>query len=157
MRIYLAGPLFTQAERRWNRELADVLTKLKPDLEVILPQDEEIEPLDNKPDFAEIFRRNLELIENSDAVVAILDGSDSDSGTAWECGYAYAKGKLIIGVRTDFRTSEDGNLNTMLGQSLDLVFQESLNENIVELSKKIIERLEANFVGAYDHTPKDKS
>ncbi|MGE5444311.1 MAG: nucleoside 2-deoxyribosyltransferase [Ignavibacteriales bacterium] len=142
MKIYLAGPLFTQAERRWNRELAAALAKLKPDLEIILPQDIKIEFRNNNPDFAAIFKRNVESIENSDAIVAILDGSDSDSGTAWECGYAYAKGKPLIGVRTDFRASEDENLNAMLSQSSDVVFQESVNENIVELSKKIIERLE---------------
>lgn len=142
MKIYLAGPLFTQAERRWNRELAAVLVKLKPNLHIILPQDMEIEFLGNEPDFTTIFRRNVESIEISEAVVAILDGSDSDSGTAWECGYAYAKGKPVIGVRTDFRISENGNLNAMLSQSAYVVFQESLNEDIVELGKKIIEKLE---------------
>lgn len=142
MKIYLAGPLFTQAERRWNRELAAALTKLKPDLEIILPQDVETEFRDGRSDFAAIFRRNVESIEISDAIVAILDGSDSDSGTAWECGYAYAKDKPVIGVRTDFRVSENENLNAMLSQSSDVVFQESLNEDIVELSKKIIGRLE---------------
>ncbi len=142
MKIYLAGPLFTQAERRWNRELAAVLVKLKPNLHIILPQDMEIEFRGNEPDFTTIFRRNVESIEISEAVVAILDGSDSDSGTAWECGYAYAKGKPVIGVRTDFRISENGNLNAMLSQSAYVVFQESLNEDIVELGKKIIEKLE---------------
>ncbi|MER3447077.1 MAG: nucleoside 2-deoxyribosyltransferase [Candidatus Dadabacteria bacterium] len=142
MKIYLAGPLFTQAERRWNRELAAALVKLKPDLEIILPQDVESEFRDDRLDFNAIFRQNIESIEISDAIVAILDGSDSDSGTAWECGYAYAKGKPVISVRTDFRASEDGNLNAMLSQSSDIVFQKSLNEDIVELGKKIIERLE---------------
>lgn len=33
---------------------------------------------------------------------AVLDGVDVDSGTAWEIGYAYARGKPIIGLRTDF-------------------------------------------------------
>jgi nucleoside 2-deoxyribosyltransferase len=142
MKIYLAGPLFTQAERRWNRELAAALTKLKPDLEIILPQDVETEFRDDRSDFTAIFRRNVESIEISDAIVAILDGSDSDSGTAWECGYAFAKDKPVIGVRTDLRVSENENLNAMLSQSSDVVFQESLNEDIVELSKKIIGRLE---------------
>jgi nucleoside 2-deoxyribosyltransferase len=142
MKIYLAGPLFTQAERRWNRELAAALTKLKPDLEIILPQDVETEFRDGRSDFTAIFRRNVESIEISDAIVAILDGSDSDSGTAWECGYAFAKDKPVIGVRTDLRVSENENLNAMLSQSSDVVFQESLNEDIVELSKKIIGRLE---------------
>ncbi len=36
-------------------------------------------------------------------VVALLDGQDVDSGTCIELGYAYAKGKKIFGLLTDFR------------------------------------------------------
>ncbi|MCH8030034.1 MAG: hypothetical protein IH874_08915 [Candidatus Dadabacteria bacterium] len=39
IKIYLAAPLFSQVERRWNRELASVLLEQNPDTEVILPQD----------------------------------------------------------------------------------------------------------------------
>ncbi len=31
-----------------------------------------------------------------------MDGTDPNSGTCWECGYAYRK-KAIIVFRTDFR------------------------------------------------------
>ncbi len=57
---------------------------------------------------------SLDAINHSDAVVAILDGADSDSGTCIEIGYAKAKGKLIIEVRTDFRSGEDRGLNLMV-------------------------------------------
>jgi nucleoside 2-deoxyribosyltransferase len=40
-------------------------------------------------------------------VVAILDGVDVDSGTAAEIGYAFAKGRPILGYRGDFRLSAD--------------------------------------------------
>lgn len=53
-----------------------------------------------------------------------------------------AKWKPVVDVRTNFLASEDENLNAMLSQSSDTVCQKSLNEDIVELSKKIIERLE---------------
>ena len=48
-----------------------------------------------------------ESIRNADGVVAILDGVDVDSGTAAEVGYAYALGKRIYGLRTDFRLAGD--------------------------------------------------
>lgn len=147
MKIYLAAPLFTQAERRWNRELARTIGQLKPELEIILPQDGEVPLRHGKPDFVTIFRRNLAALESCSVVVAILDGSDADSGTAWECGYAFAKGKRVIGVRTDFRISEDEYLNLMLKESSELVFQESLNEDIVQLARRIIERLEGQEAG----------
>jgi nucleoside 2-deoxyribosyltransferase len=52
-------------------------------------------------------RRNAELIEESDALFAILDGADVDSGTAAEVGYAAARGKPIVGVREDLRQTGD--------------------------------------------------
>lgn len=55
----------------------------------------------------EIGRSNVERIEASDGVFAILDGVDVDSGTAAEIGYGYAKGKIVSGLRTDFRLAGD--------------------------------------------------
>ena len=54
-----------------------------------------------------LFRANVEGIESADAVVAILDGADADSGTSWECGYAFKAQRPVIGVRTDIRAGGD--------------------------------------------------
>jgi len=56
---------------------------------------------------AEIGKINQDHIDRSDIVFAVLDGVDVDSGTASEIGYAYAREKLIIGYRGDFRLSAD--------------------------------------------------
>jgi nucleoside 2-deoxyribosyltransferase len=48
-------------------------------------------------------RRNAELIDRCDGVLAVLDGTDVDSGTAAEIGYARARGKPVVGLRTDLR------------------------------------------------------
>lgn len=50
---------------------------------------------------------NEERIRASDAAFAILDGVDVDSGTASEIGFAYALGKPVVGLRTDFRLAGD--------------------------------------------------
>ena len=55
----------------------------------------------------EIGQKNQHAIDECDAVVAVLDGSDVDSGTAAEIGYAFAKNKPILGYRSDFRLSAD--------------------------------------------------
>nr|MDO8083306.1 nucleoside 2-deoxyribosyltransferase [Candidatus Sigynarchaeum springense] len=56
----------------------------------------------------EIGKRNAEAIERSTCVIAILDGGfDVDSGVAAEIGYAAGKGKMIFGLRTDFRPGGD--------------------------------------------------
>lgn len=55
----------------------------------------------------ELGRSNAERIDRSDAVFAILDGVDVDSGTAAEIGYGFARGKRACGLRTDFRLAGD--------------------------------------------------
>ncbi|MBA2718827.1 MAG: nucleoside 2-deoxyribosyltransferase [Chloroflexi bacterium] len=120
MKLYFAGPLFTSAERAWNDDLTTTLRA--GGHEVFLPQDKE--PGKDAPG---IFSSDVGGIDWADALVAIMDGADPDSGTAWECGYADGK-KPILLVRTDFR-AEAGTgapYNAMLTESatirLDLPF-----------------------------------
>ena len=56
---------------------------------------------------AEIARTNHAAIDRCDALFAVLDGVDVDSGTAAEIGYAFARGKPIIGYRGDVRLAAD--------------------------------------------------
>lgn len=111
MRIYFAGPLFSNAERDWNVRLAVALTEAGH--EVFLPQVQE----QGKP-AAAVFQTDVDAIDRADVVLAIMDGPDPDSGTAWECGYAYGK-KPIVLVRSDFRVWPDDEMpyNPMLTQS----------------------------------------
>ena len=51
----------------------------------------------------QIFYDNLDAMNDSDLMVAILEGAQVDDGTAWEIGYFFSRGKRIIGIRTDFR------------------------------------------------------
>lgn len=113
-RIYLAGPLFTSAEREWNVQLCKLL--MGYGFDVWLPQLHEPREKTAKA----IFEMDVKGLEWAEAVVAIMDGPDPDSGTCWEVGWAYAMGKPILGVRTDFRGSGEGNLcpyNLMLSES----------------------------------------
>lgn len=112
MRIYFAGPLFTAAERDWNAALAGALRAAGH--EVFLPQEQE---RGRTP--AGIFATDVEGIDWADGVVAIMDGADPDSGTAWEVGYAYGK-KPIVLVRTDIRSDAGrggSGYNAMLTES----------------------------------------
>jgi nucleoside 2-deoxyribosyltransferase len=57
----------------------------------------------------EIAARNVTELLAADAVLAVLDGADVDSGVAAEVGYAVARGKTVIGLRTDDRATADSN------------------------------------------------
>ena len=43
----------------------------------------------------EVFKMDVAAIQDCDMLFAVYDGLYSDSGTAWEIGYAYALGKDI--------------------------------------------------------------
>ncbi|MGB7283194.1 MAG: nucleoside 2-deoxyribosyltransferase [Candidatus Acidiferrum sp.] len=116
MRIYLAGGLFTLAERLFNNELATQL-RLKG-YAVFNPQENEPREFST----GAIFTMDKSGIDRSDVILANMDGADPDSGTAWECGYGYAKGKMVVTYRTDFRSVGEAKLceyNIMLWEGSD--------------------------------------
>ena len=141
MEIYLAGPLFTQAERRWMRELAQLLRGYE--YPVFLPQDDAGTPLlQSPPDYHGAFELCRDAVERADVVVAVVDGPDADSGTAWECGFAYARGKPVVAIRSDFRGGEDSGLNLMLRRSSVQVIEHPATE---EELKPLAERVHASL------------
>ena len=151
MRLYFAGPLFTQAERGWNHRVAMALRLLGHS--VFLPQ-EAVTCLDSL-DADTIFRLDVDGVRSAQAVVAILDGADPDSGTAFECGLAYALRIPIVAVRTDFRAGGDalpgqaiGTINLMLSQAASAIVSipnpdASLDEIVAGISQ-VLDVLELN-------------
>jgi nucleoside 2-deoxyribosyltransferase len=120
-RIYMASPLGFAAST--TAFMDEAVSRLSEIVAVENPWDdvrfvsefEEIATLDSYAERVarlqtintELGRTNTERIDKSDAVMAILDGVDVDSGTAAEIGYAFAKGKKVYGIRTDFRLAGD--------------------------------------------------
>ena len=120
MRVYTAGPLgFSEAGRPFHARIVDTLEQLghtvldpwdfAPDKIVAvaaLPYGQDKKRAWNELN-AQIGKRNEQLIDSCDVVLAVLDGVDVDSGTAAEVGYAYARGKRVLGYRGDFRLASD--------------------------------------------------
>jgi nucleoside 2-deoxyribosyltransferase/predicted secreted protein len=120
-RVYLAAPLFSRAEKEYNISLAKLLSSYF--FEVYLPQEvgDDSHHRD-QVEHREIFARHIRELENTDVVVAVIDGPDADSGTAWEMGYAFAHLIPVIALRTDFRMAgRHEHVNLMLEQSAVLV------------------------------------
>jgi nucleoside 2-deoxyribosyltransferase len=110
--IYVAGPLFTQAEIAFNSQLAAQLRSAG--YSIYLPQDE----CSGVTDPRELFAICMKGLDGASLVLVILDGTDADSGSCFEMGYAYGQGIPIVGLRTDFRGSgEHLGLNLMLTHS----------------------------------------
>ncbi|MDR3554971.1 MAG: nucleoside 2-deoxyribosyltransferase [Syntrophobacteraceae bacterium] len=147
MKVYLAGPLFTQSQRDWLRKLKNDLEILTASrncpVNVIWPYElitpAEIDSL-GKQARQEIFSRCKSHLDDADVLIALLDGPQVDDGTAWEIGYFYAKrgpGQNIMGIRTDFRQageSEGAVVNAMIEMACDRVVRsgEALLESWAE-------------------------
>lgn len=101
-RLYIAGPLFNTHERWYLEQIASALetagyTTYLPHRDAGLVDKDK--PLDRR----RIFRADLEGLDSCDGCVALLTGSDHDSGTAAELGYMYARQKPCIGITDDMR------------------------------------------------------
>lgn len=73
------------------------------------PFDKELENNETPNDefVKNIVIKNLKDISNCDIVIANLNsfrGAEPDSGTIFECGYAHAKGKIIIGYKNRLKS-----------------------------------------------------
>ncbi|NPV63771.1 MAG: nucleoside 2-deoxyribosyltransferase [Methanotrichaceae archaeon] len=114
-RIYLSGPIFSQAEIEWAAKARAFLEeRFGERVEVIWPHEIACGTS------GEIFASNLSALQDCGLMIAVLEGAQVDDGTAWEIGYFYARGGPILGIRTDFRKAgerSDSRVNAMIEQS----------------------------------------
>jgi len=104
MKVYIAGKLTSESEREKLEELTRIIKKIG--FETFLPH-RDIGICEGIDDVARIFKGDvIDGFKDCSLVVALLDGLHIGAGTAWELGYAYAKGIPIIGLKTDEPISE---------------------------------------------------
>lgn len=99
MKIYLASPFFDEQETTIYNNVIELLRK--ENLDVFVPREHTIPNGWDMPNhlWAEnVFAVDYVALSQSDIVVVLNFGMYSDSGTAWECGCAYAMGKQVINV-----------------------------------------------------------
>ena len=114
-KAYVAGPLFDEGERWWIEKVEQLV--VDAGFATFLPHRDN--PDKNADNVGEIFANDRRGIDECDVVVASLNGLTTDDGTAWELGYAFALGKPIIGLHTDWRRRfDDEVVNLMIECSL---------------------------------------
>ena len=122
MRLYVAGPLFSEAERSWLDALAAQLRASGFDCFV---------PHEQFPELADVtveavFRIDAGGLRSAHALVAWLDGAMVDDGTACEIGMfaelvrsGGAQYRGIVGIATDLRL-ERRRERSVVGDGLNL-------------------------------------
>ena len=88
-----------------------------------------------------MFQADKKGIDECDLVVLLYYGLYSDSGTAWECGYAFAKNKPVVVVHC--QNTQKNNLMVVFGAAANL-------ENIDELQTYDFENI--SKTDFYGHT-----
>lgn len=100
MKVYLASPFFNDEEKNVYRNVIDIL-RSQENIDLFVPQEHTIPnawDLSNRVWAENVFAVDLLALQKAEVVVVLNFGMYSDSGTAWECGYAYALGKKVINV-----------------------------------------------------------
>ncbi len=104
MKIYLAGPdIFRPDSQQWAEQARELCRRYG--FEPLTPTDP---PATGNP--SEIFQANISLIRKAQIVVANLNpfrGTEPDSGTCFELGYAAGLGKRLFGYISSSETVVD--------------------------------------------------
>lgn len=133
-KVYIAGKIWTESEKE-QLEAIDKLCK-KLELQTFLPH-RDVGFAEHVTDAQKIFKGDIvEGFKDVSLVIACLDGLHVGAGTAWELGYAYARGIPAIGLKTD-ESIEEGfeYLSSILIASMPIV------SSLEELEKKIREKI----------------
>lgn len=116
MKIYIASAMFNSVEKARITKVANLMRQMGHT--VYVPHEFKISNADSLPnkDWAnEVFITDLYHLDEADAVYYFCEGMNGDIGAAWECGYAYAKGKKIFVDELNY-TPE---ISLMVGQCSD--------------------------------------
>jgi len=76
-----------------------------------------------------MFTNNVKHMDWCDFVVGIYHGKDSDSGTAWELGYAYGTNKPVILIHV----GEDSNLMCHEGAFVNLTMNDLKTYDFIDM------------------------
>ncbi|MCD6427840.1 MAG: nucleoside 2-deoxyribosyltransferase [Caldisericaceae bacterium] len=137
MKVYVAEPLFTPGERRYAEEIDALVRDLG--FNTYLPHRDAGVFERGKSSSRTFFENDLKELKECAFVVAILNGTDVDSGTAWEIGYAYAIGKPVYGILEDTRKPTLDLLNPMIVNSIVKI---ALNKEELETTLKEIKSID---------------
>ena len=121
MKIYLASPFFNEKELENVKIAEKILTErgfslFSPRLNEVRTDENTQQSLWSK----ETFMNDKKFIDWADVVVMLYYGGYSDSGTAWECGYAYGTNTPVVVVQL----GEDSNLMVHEGCHSNITLEE---------------------------------
>ncbi|MDP4012399.1 MAG: nucleoside 2-deoxyribosyltransferase [Candidatus Nanoarchaeia archaeon] len=129
MKAYIAGHLWKEEDRKKLDQLDSLCKRLG--IETFVPHRDV--GVYEKGDSKSFFKKDSEAIDDCQVIIALLDWKLVGSGTAWEIGYAYAKGIPVIALVEDLKS-----INTFDRMCVMTFNSARLVENLEELKKELI-------------------
>jgi len=103
MKAYIAGPLCLKKEREFLEKIDRICKKY--DIKTFLPH-RDCGLWKEGVNFKKIAEGDISGFNGCDLIIANLNGFNVGAGTAWEMGYAFAKGIQVIAIKTDREINE---------------------------------------------------
>ncbi len=154
MKAYLANGLFSIGDRLVNEKLARELREAIPTIDLYVPQ--ENDAINDKQAFANslaIAQADMEELQDSDVLIAVLDGIEVDSGVAAEIGVFSTYNRPIVALFSDVRQLgrdnkqkinaliEDGTENQFIYRNLFVIGIIKRNGIIVSSIEEVVENV----------------
>jgi nucleoside 2-deoxyribosyltransferase len=142
--VYVAAPLFSQAELDFNRQIKQALSH---SFRVFLPQEDGDLMndllrcgLSAREAVQKVFAQDVVAVRNCDAILIVMDGRSIDEGAAFELGVAYALRKVCVGVQTDVRRLAAFGNNPMIEGPCERIFSR-IEDAVFWLEHRFAERI----------------
>ena len=137
IKVYVAGPFFHDGERERIEMVRTFFNsgERKDRYDLFVPMDHFIpdgEKMSNMDWAKAVFKMDTEALEKSDLMVAVYDKHYSDSGTAWELGYAYGLGIPVILLCTDLNA--DNSIMPVVAADTVYDFQKFINDEYFDVN-----------------------
>ncbi|MBM7607188.1 nucleoside 2-deoxyribosyltransferase [Lysinibacillus composti] len=155
MKAYLANGLFSIGDRLVNELIAIKIRAAIPGIDLYVPQ--ENAEINDKQSFADslaIANADMEKLEESDVLIAVLDGIEVDSGVAAEIGAFSTFNRPIVALFSDVRQLgrdnqnkidaliADGTENQFIYRNLFVIGIIKKNGVIVSSIEEVVEQIE---------------
>ena len=145
--VYLASYNLSPAARWWNQDLRQAITDDNPYVEVLIPQEDlDLDPAVTAP--REIQAAYEKVVDDADAVVVVLDGIEDEAWTGFECGYARARGKYLLGIATSAPNVARGHFEAMCDDIVAIDPLEDRHSTLASVAKEVNARLLMDRAGS---------
>jgi nucleoside 2-deoxyribosyltransferase len=134
MKAYIAGPLCIKEERNFLEKIDNICKE--HNIKTFLPH-RDCGLWKEGVNFKKIAKGDINGFNRCDLIIASLNGFNVGAGTAWEMGYAFAKGIPVIAIKTDRKISEsiEEISAIVLGTTKILKSLDELDKELAELVK----------------------